>query len=131
MRKRDKLRTVACSDGRKRLGARGEQAAAELLERLGYEILERNWRSRLGEIDLVARDGDTVVFVEVKLRVDIYDPLEAVDARKRRKLSQLAFDFLVHHGMLAAPARFDVIGVDGRTLACTHVRDAFDSTLDY
>ena len=119
------------TDGRKRLGARGEQAAAEYLEALGYEILVRNWRSRLGELDLVARDDKTVVFVEVKLRFDIYDPLEAVDARKRHKLSQLAFDFLLHHGMLAAPARFDVIGVEGRTLACTHVRDAFDSTLDY
>jgi len=95
MRKQEKAHPVACSDGRRRLGARGEQAAAEFLERLGYEILERNWRSRLGEIDLVARDDDIMVFVEVKLRFDIYDPLEAVDARKRHKLSQLAFDFLL------------------------------------
>ena len=118
-------------DGRKRLGARGEDAAAAHLEALGYEILARNWRSRLGELDVVARDGAVVVFVEVKLRHEPIDPLYAVDARKQRKLSQLAFDFLSRHGMLAAPARFDVVAVEGRTLECTHVPDAFDSTLDY
>jgi putative endonuclease len=121
----------ARGDGRKRLGARGEDAAAAHLEALGYEILARNWRSRLGELDLVARDGTVVVFVEVKLRYDPVDPLHAVDSRKQHKLSQLAFDFLARHGMLAAQARFDVVAVEGRTLACTVVRDAFDSTLDY
>jgi len=118
-------------DGRNRLGMRGEDVAVGHLETLGYEILVRNWRSRIGELDVVARDGDTLVFVEVKLRYDPIDPLEAVDARKQRKLSRLAFDFLSRHGMLGLPARFDVIAVEGRTLACTHVLSAFDSTIEY
>jgi putative endonuclease len=118
-------------DGRKRLGMRGEDAAVLHLETLGYEILARNWRSRLGELDVVARDGGTLVFVEVKLRYDPLNPLEAVDARKRQRLSRLAFDFLSRHCMLGRPARFDVIAVEGRTLVCTHVLYAFDSTIDY
>jgi putative endonuclease len=124
-------RNQESGDGRKRLGARGEDAAALHLEALGYEIIARNWRSRLGELDLVARDGETVVFVEVKLRYEPYDPLDAVDGRKQHRLSRLAFDFLSRHGMLAAPARFDVVGVEGRTLECVHVPDAFDSTICY
>jgi putative endonuclease len=121
----------AGGDGRKRLGARGEDAAARHLEQLGYRIVVRNWRSRLGELDIVALDGETIVFVEVKLRYDPYDPLEAVDGRKQHRLSRLAFDFLLRHGMLDAPARFDVVAVEGRTFECTHVSDAFDSTIVY
>jgi putative endonuclease len=123
--------TIGMGDGRKRLGDRGESAAAEHLEASGLRIVARNWRSRIGELDLVALDGDTVVFVEVKLRYDPFDPLEAVDGRKQHKLSRLAFDFLSRHGMLGAPARFDVVAVEGRSLRCTHVTDAFDSTIDY
>jgi len=118
-------------DGRKRLGMRGEDIAVAHLQTLGYEILARNWRSRRGELDVVARDGDTLVFVEVKLRYDPIDPLEAVDARKQQRICRLAFDFLSRHGMLGRPARFDVIAVEGRTLACTHVLYAFDSTIEY
>jgi putative endonuclease len=118
-------------DRRKRLGAQGEQAAAAFLERSGFRIVARNWRSRLGELDVVAMDGDVLVFVEVKLRHEPFDGLEAVDARKQRKLSSLAFDFLLRHAMLGAPARFDVVAVEGRTLECTHVRDAFESTIGY
>lgn len=124
-------RGAGIGDGRKRLGTRGEDVAVGHLERLGYEILARNWRSRLGELDVVASDGDTLVFVEVKLRYDPIDPLEAVDARKQHRIARLAFDFLTRHGMLGRPARFDVIAVEGRTLACTHVLSAFDSTVEY
>lgn len=123
-------RTAGGGDGRKRLGARGEDIAVRYLKGLGYEILARNWWSRFGELDVVAVDGDTLVFVEVKLRYDPIDPLEAVDARKQQRIARLAFDFLMHHGMLGRPARFDVIAVEGRTLACTHVLCAFDSTVE-
>ena len=131
MRTRRASGSAPSGDGRKRLGARGEQAAAEFLEALGYRILARNWRSRAGEMDIVADDRGTVVFVEVKLRFEPLDPLDAVDERKRRKLSRLAFDFLKHHAMLGRPARFDVVAVEGRTFACTHVSDAFESAIDY
>jgi len=115
---------------RQRLGAEGEERAARHLERAGFRIVARNWRSRLGELDIVALDGETVVFVEVKLRHEPFNALEAVDRRKQHRLSRLAFDFLKRHGMLGVSARFDVVAVEGRTLACTHVPNAFESTID-
>ncbi len=117
-------------DGRKRIGARGEDAAAAFLEACGLRVLLRNYRCRFGEIDLIAMEGETLVFVEVKLRHAPFDPLETVDARKQSKLSRAAFDFLERRGMLAHPARFDVIAVEGRTLHCEHIRDAFEAALD-
>ncbi len=117
-------------DGRKRIGARGENAAAAFLEASGLRVLVRNYRCRFGEIDLIATEGETLVFVEVKLRHAPLDPFEAVDARKQSRLSRAAFDFLERRGMLAHPARFDVIAVEGRTLHCEHIRDAFEAALD-
>ncbi|MBI5503783.1 MAG: YraN family protein [Deltaproteobacteria bacterium] len=120
-------------DARHQLGREAEDAAAEFLRRRGYEILGRNVRTARGEIDLVARDGDTWVFVEVKARrsTGAAGGLEAVDARKQRRLSRLALDFLARGGLGEAPARFDVVAVDGRSLACTHVVNAFDCALDH
>ncbi len=119
------------TEQRQRRGRQGEDAAVRHLEGLGYEILARNWRSRSGEIDVIARDGDTMVLVEVKLRQAPFDPLEAVDGRKQRQISRVAVDCLLRHRWLERPARFDVVAVDGRTLACTHVANAFDCTIDY
>ncbi len=116
---------------RQLLGARGEDAAAAHLEGRGYEILCRNWRTRAGEIDIVARDGPTVVVVEVKLRHEPFDGLEAVDRRKQRRIARVAWHFLARERLLDRPVRFDVIAVDGGTLACTHVRNAFDCDLGY
>lgn len=113
------------------MGDRGEETAARYLESRGFEIVARNYSCRYGEIDLVALDGETVVFVEVKLRRNRFDPLEAVDERKQCHLSRGAFDFLRRHAMLGRPARFDVVAVDGRTMKCKHVINAFDVTLDY
>ena len=118
-------------DRRRLRGDRGEKAAAHYLERRGFEILARNYACRFGEIDLIAADGATLVFVEVKLRRGGFDPLEAVDERKQRHLSRVAFDFLRRYAMLARPARFDVVAVDGRTMECRHIVNAFDVTLDY
>ena len=117
-------------DGRKKLGARGEDAAVRFLCARGLRVLERNYRCRFGEIDIIALDGETVVFVEVKLRFEPVDPFEAVDARKQGQISRTAFDFLERRAMLGRPARFDVVAVEGRTLVCDHVADAFESTLD-
>jgi len=119
------------SGSRAALAKAGEDAAAYFLECAGYGLLERNYRCRLGELDLVALDGETVVFVEVKLRHAPFDPLEAVDERKQRQVSRAAFDFLLRRGMLGRSARFDVVAVEARTFTCTHVTDAFDSEIEY
>jgi putative endonuclease len=116
---------------RKRLGAEGERAAESLLRREGYRVLARNYRCPLGEIDLVALDGETVVFVEVKTRTDesFGDPLEAVGARKQRQVARVAEYYLGEHRLAEREARFDVVGVrweEGK-LVCELVRDAFDA----
>lgn len=116
--------TVCDPDPRHALGRRGEDAAAAFLGRRGMEVLARNVRTAFGEIDLVAMDGDVVVFVEVKTRRGA-GALEAVDARKQRRLSRLALVFLARAGWLDRAARFDVVAV-GPDGACTHVANAFD-----
>jgi putative endonuclease len=122
---------VRVGEDRKTSGRIGEQAAVEHLIRAGLRILERNYTCRAGEVDIVAADGDVLVFVEVKLRRPPYDPLEAVDARKQRQVARAAFDFLMRRGMLGRPARFDVVAVEARSLDCIHVTDAFDSAFEY
>jgi putative endonuclease len=119
------------TDQRKILGAEGERAAESLLRRQGYRVLARNYRCPLGEIDLVALDGKTVVFVEVKTRTDesFGDPLEALSARKQRQITRVAEHYLTAHRLADREARFDVVGVrweDGQ-LACDLVKDAFDA----
>jgi putative endonuclease len=106
------------------LARTGEDAAVALLREHGYEIVGRNIRMPGGEIDVVARDGDVVVFVEVKARESrrFGSALSAVDARKRRTLRRLAGEWL----QLFAPranARFDVVAADGPRIA--HYKDAF------
>jgi putative endonuclease len=95
------------------LGRRGEMAAARRLRRLGYKIVARGDRLKPGEIDLVAVDGRTIVFVEVKTRqtADVGHPVEAVDPAKQRRLTRLAVTFLKRHRLLDHPARFDIVAV--------------------
>ena len=95
------------------LGRRGEDAAARYLRRKGYRILARGSRLKPGELDIVALDGPTVVFVEVKTRksAEAGHPVEAVDPAKQRRLTRLAVTFLKRHGLLDRPARFDAIAV--------------------
>jgi len=95
-------------------GAAAEALACEHLKTLGYSILERNWRCRLGEIDIIARDGEYVVFVEVKARTGpSFGPgVEAVDVRKRSRLRALAEVYLQRMGLKEAGVRFDVVSVD-------------------
>jgi putative endonuclease len=115
------------------LGRRGEDAAAEHLERLGYRILERGRRFRFGELDLVALDGRTLVFVEVKTRssADYGSPSQAVDARKRRRMTNAALGYLKQHRLLDRPSRFDVVSIvwppDGTAARITHHRSAFEA----
>jgi len=90
-----------------------EDAAARFLEARGYQIVRRNFTTRLGEIDLVALDDCMVVFVEVKSRAsDDYGPPEvAVDRRKRATLRRIAQLFLERHSLLDTPCRFDVVAL--------------------
>ncbi len=117
----------------KSLGQRGEAAAAQHLRREGYEILARGGRLKPGELDLVALDGQTIVFVEVKTRqsAEAGHPTEAVDAAKQRRLTRLAVTFLKRHGLLESPARFDVVAVtwpEGRRRPdIKHFKNAFEA----
>ncbi len=115
------------------LGRRGEDAAARFLRRKGYRILSRSDRSRPGELDLVALDDDTLVFVEVKTRrgSNSGHPAEAVDAAKQRRLTRLAVTWLKRRGLLERRARFDVIAVtwpdDRRRPTIEHFPNAFEA----
>jgi len=114
------------------LGERGEKAAARYLRRKGYRTVAWRERDHLGEIDLVAVDGRTIVFVEVKTRrgTDAGHPADAVTEEKQRRLSRLALAFLKRHGLLEYPARFDVVAVtwpeDARRPTIEHFPAAFE-----
>jgi putative endonuclease len=110
-------------------GAWGEDLALRYLLRRGYRLLERNYRQRRGEIDLIVRDKDVLVFVEVKLRRSkgFGDPLEAVTARKQATIRSLAEQYLAENQPDFETLRFDVIGILA-TRSGTHVdhiEDAF------
>lgn len=106
--------TVATmTKARQAVGAYGERLAAQYLTDSGLVLLERNWRSSAGEIDIVARDGDTLVFCEVKTRrsPDFGTPAEAVDARKAARLRRLAGEWLAARELRCAEIRVDVVEV--------------------
>jgi putative endonuclease len=96
-----------------RYGEAGEALAARLLRKRGYTILATNYRTRLGEIDIIAREGDTIVFVEVKARRSLHfgNPKWAVTPQKRRKLSLAALCYLKAMGQSRSKARFDVVAI--------------------
>lgn len=113
-----------------RLGARGERIAAAYLTDAGLRVLDRNWRCRDGELDLVAREGAALVFCEVKTRrgVGYGHPVEAVTPAKQRRLRLLAQRWLSAHDEHAPDLRFDVVGVLVRghgPAVVTHLRGAF------
>ncbi len=102
------------TDARQTLGKLGEELACGELQRRGYAILERRYRSRFGEIDIVARDGETIVFVEVKARAgqEFGGAAAAVTAWKQRRVTQMAVDFLSRRRLSESPCRFDVVAID-------------------
>lgn len=111
------------------LGAHGEDLAAAHLIDAGLTVLDRNWRCSIGELDIVAREGNTLVFCEVKTRRSnaFGDPAEAVTWQKVRKLRQLAGQWLSDHDEHAREIRFDVIAVlagSGRPATVRHLRAA-------
>ena len=112
------------------LGARGEQIAVAYLTDSGLHVLDRNWRCREGELDVVAREDDALVFCEVKTRrgTGYGHPVEAVTLAKSRRIRVLAQRWLAAHDEHARDVRFDVVGVlvrAGRPALVTHLRGAF------
>jgi len=105
-------------------GRKGEKKAASYLKKKGYEILDMNYRTKVGEIDIIAGKGDLVVFVEVKARKtdEFGKGYEAVDARKADKIIRSA-QFYFAKRQLESPCRFDVISIDGGEI--THIENAF------
>ncbi len=111
-------------------GKWGENLAANELARLGYAVLARRYRTRFGEIDIVAQDGGTVVFVEVKARrTERYgSAAESVTSWKQRRIAAMALDYLGRVGRLDDPCRFDVVAIDGfgtRHATVRVIKDAF------
>lgn len=115
------------SDRRRKLGAWGEEQAAKHLQAQGYEILERNWRCRRGEIDLIAQAGEVLVFVEVKTRRgrDFGTPEEAITPSKSKRLLELGQRYLLQHDLEEQEWRIDLVAVelspDGTLLRCEHL----------
>jgi putative endonuclease len=110
-------------------GEWGEDLALRYMTRRGYELVERNYRTRHGEIDLILRQESVLVFVEVKLRrgTGFGDPLEAVTPRKQRILRSLAEQYLSDHDLEFDTLRFDVVGIlaQHKRVRIHHVEDAF------
>ena len=116
---------------RERVARSGERLAEAFLRLRGIDVVDRNVRAGRGELDLIAREGDTVVFVEVKLRRghDSAVSLEAVNWKKRLDMSRAATRWLQDHGLTDRPVRFDVVGItweaDGSRIHAEHIRSAF------
>ena len=110
-------------------GETSETAAVKFLKKQGYQILTRNYRTKAGEVDIIAKDGDTIVFVEVKARrTSGYNPKEAVTKTKQRRISIAALYYLKANRLLNAKARFDVVafGVKNAPGGIELVKNAFE-----
>jgi putative endonuclease len=118
------------SSGRMRTGKRGEDIACAYLKRRGYRIVERNYKCPLGELDIMARDGDAIVFVEVKSRKseEFGDPQLAVGLEKQKKVSRMSLTYLKEKHLYPCNARFDVVAIkmlpDGITIEL--IQNAFE-----
>ena len=123
------MTTSGSSDGRKRLGAWGEKLAATHLQSQGYQIVARNWRCQQGEVDLIARRGETYRFVEVKTRRgrQMGTPEEAFTPAKSKKLVQIAQFYLAEYD-LDVDWQIDLVAVEldssGKLLRCEHIPNA-------
>jgi putative endonuclease len=114
----------------KALGIKGETLAVKFLKGEGYKIITRNYKTSIGEIDIIAKDGDTIVFVEVKTRSDEFfgQPFEAVNKRKKQKMKNLALLYLKKQKK-EFHVRFDVLSIfyrDNGKREIEHIKDAFE-----
>jgi len=111
------------------LGKEGEDLAADFLKKKGFRIIEKNYRTVFGEIDIIARDHDVIVFVEVKTRAGnaFGHPFEAVNQKKIEKIRKVALCFMKSIKQ-EPPARFDVLSItrDGGKTCVEHIQDAFE-----
>ncbi len=110
-------------------GADSESMAVTFLKENGYKIIERNYRTKIGEIDIIAKDGDTIVFIEVKARKSrAYNPKEAVTSSKKRKISMVALYYLKSTRQVNTRARFDVVAIDSakKSGAVEIIKNAFE-----
>ena len=113
------------------IGRDGEKIAAEYLRNNGYRIVEKNYKNRFGEIDVIAKEGQTVVFVEVKTRkTSSYGtPSSAVDSKKQQRMGKAAVTYLTEKRLIHHPVRFDVVSIcDGEIEV---IRDAFELREDF
>jgi putative endonuclease len=116
----------------KLIGDRGERAAVRFLRRQGYRILARNWQNKIGELDIIALDGKTLVFVEVKTRRSLKagSPTEAITPTKQKQLTRAALSYLKKYKLLDKRTRFDVIAIiwpeNSRKPEITHYQNAFE-----
>jgi putative endonuclease len=121
----------AMTQARQTLGKRGEDLACGELERRGYVIIARRFRVRRGELDIIARDGATLVFVEVKARAGrlFGDATEAVTPLKQLRMARLAHEYLVRYDLPECACRFDVVSVhfDGDVTDIQVIQNAFDA----
>ncbi|HXG19868.1 MAG TPA: YraN family protein [Methylomirabilota bacterium] len=113
------------------LGQHGERAAERFLSARGYTIVARNYRCAWGEVDLIVRDREALVFVEVRTHTGstFGDPLESVTRRKQRQIAKAAMHYVMRHHIKNEPLRFDVIGIcwqDDGTPQLSHVKGAFE-----
>ncbi len=121
---------------RSRLGTWGEGVAADYILRKGYRLISRNWRCREGELDLAARRGDTIVFLEVKARrSDRFGPPKAaLTPAKQRKLQRAAWAYLEAHNLLDAPWQIDMVAIErapsGRIERLDHFENAVEAAAD-
>ncbi|MBE5741377.1 MAG: YraN family protein [Clostridiales bacterium] len=109
-------------------GKRSEIIASEYLQKLGYTILATNYKNKIGEIDIIAKDGEFTVFVEVKARMseEFGHPFEAIDERKQYKIRNVASMYLIENKKYNTPVRFDAIAIIGLAdYHITHIKDAF------
>lgn len=111
--------------GHNELGEHGEKLACKFLTKQGYKLIEKNYSCKIGEIDLIFKDGDTIVFIEVKTRSSTFFglPREAVDSHKQNKIKQIATLYMMKKNCYPAKCRCDVIEIMGENI--THIKNAF------
>ncbi|MBI1911544.1 MAG: YraN family protein [Deltaproteobacteria bacterium] len=112
-------------------GKKGEEEAERILKKQGYKIIEKNYRCRFGEIDIIAKDGDTIAFVEVKTRVNdrFGSPKSSVDYRKQKHITNASAYYLNEKGLDDSSVRFDVVSLElgGDRFSFELIKDAFEA----
>lgn len=121
------------SDNRLTLGKKGEDIAASFLEKKGFQVIQRNYRQKIGEIDIIAKQNEWLVFIEVKTRKSVRFgmPFEAVTQAKQTQIGKVALDYMTRNNLLDQPVRFDVISIlftgNGKT-DIEHLPNCFELT---